>query len=295
MSLNQATNLSSLVSYPMGTSTSTQTSPCAQAAAPCAETVAPCASKTSSCGQAATTVAVTKTDACGNVVSQTFTTTLYNQMCQKGTWVFMVIGIIAIIIVAWIAWNGRCFWNSLEKWCWGDNELVWMVVLAISILLLAWGCSVAYTSMQHANKRNMVMGGFVLLMILVVLWAILFFRKDGCEYTTCGIRPATWVAVVAAIVALLMLYPLWSSKGGARLAALPFIIVIIALAALTNNIACNLEGCDEGCEDDNKRGYNKKTSYGNGHKSSTYGSGRSGKDYQKDHESDHEEQYEENH
>lgn len=228
MSMPQSGNLSSLVNYP-NTSTSCGTPPPLLCAVPVV---------------VAAPVAVVELDSCGNPVKNNgFMTNIYHQMSQKGTWAFLLGAIIVIAIVAWIVWSGRSYWNSLEKWSWGNNDLLWMILMVIGVLLFAWAAATAFTVIvDSVMKRNMVCVGFGVVMLLIVIWAFMIFRRDkeGVFLTT-GVRTGSYVAVLAAIIALMMLYPMWDCGNAVRLAMVPLLIWVIAMAALSFNMSNNLE------------------------------------------------------
>jgi tryptophan-rich sensory protein len=202
----------------------------------------------SSYGTPAQTVAVVETvETCGGPAQGCgFTTNLYHQFSQKGLWLFILAAVVVIIILAWVCRGGRQFWCSLEKWSWGNNDWLWIILMVIGLILFAWAAFTAFVCLvDNLMKRNFVAACFGIVCILVIAWGFMFFRRDSNNcFCTTGIKTAGYIIIVAAVVALLCLYPMWGCGNAVLCAMIPFLVWVIVIAVLNNNISGNLECCD---------------------------------------------------
>jgi uncharacterized membrane protein YgcG len=128
-----------------------------------------------------------------------------NFMTKNYLWVYLLIVIIVLVIIFWYA-NSKCHKEEFEKlhlkhveWLKGSSgRCVLGLFLAIALLFLAWGCastSGMYRCGGDMNKSNMMMGLFGVLVLLVLIAFILFFRGS---FST-----AYWLMIFTFIIGLL--------------------------------------------------------------------------------------------
>jgi tryptophan-rich sensory protein len=161
--------------------------------------------------------------------------TLRGQLCQRGLWVFIIIAIIVLVVLFYLARpafccdDGESWWQELRGCSWGKSPALWAVLITLAVLLFAWGAFVAYSTTFHPMRRNMILAGFVLsMLVLIALFSIFFKVEDGC-CTTKGFPTALWLAILAVVLAFACLYPMWHNSV-ARLAMIPYLVLVIALA-----------------------------------------------------------------
>lgn len=179
-------------------------------------------------------------------VTNSFTSHLKHQFSQKGLWAFIIAAIIVVIIVGWISRGARPFWQSLEKWSWGNNDLIWMILFVVSILLFAWAAFTAFSCLAHnLMKRNWIAAGYGAILLLVIGWAWSFFRKDrDGVFCTEGMSSAKYIIILAAVVALGTLYPMYGCGNAVMMATVPLLVWLVIMALLNYNITCNIELCE---------------------------------------------------
>lgn len=167
-------------------------------------------------------------------------------LSQRGLWIFIVVAIITIIIVICIARDGivksgnssmHSFYESLNMYSWGRNTIIWSIIMVVGILLFGWATYTAYVSIEDNSRRNMVIAGFLISMLLIIAMFAIFFRKNSNgQYNNNGFISAAWIATFAMIVGFLTLWPMWSNNA-AKVGMIPYIIWILATTILFWNIA----------------------------------------------------------
>lgn len=173
---------------------------------------------------------------------------------QKMFWLFVIIAILVLLIIFFIAWGGFCckggfsYWNALNNPGWGNCPMAWAIALTIGIILFAWACAQAWVHcMVRGNKQRagLVMLGFIVSMILLILWVYFFFARDGeRRCAPCGLWTAVWLAVITFIVGLFMLWGVWVAGPGPIIATIIYLVVILVALIFTWQMAdCNQGKC----------------------------------------------------
>jgi hypothetical protein len=127
-------------------------------------------------------------------------------MTRHNLWAYLLVALIVVVIIFWLAFS-NCKKDIFDKlhcrgveWIKGSSGRVIMgLFLVIALMLAAWASSCvagAYRCMGDLNRSNLVMGAFGLLMLLVLVTFVLFYRGS---FTT-----AYYFAIVTFLMALLM-------------------------------------------------------------------------------------------
>jgi cation transport ATPase len=166
----------------------------------------------------------------------------YADLESKSLWLFMVVAIVVLFILYYLSigtYGSTGYWSQLQMWSWGQNPTLLGFLLVIAVLIFTWGCWNAYVHIENKGKKNMIIAGFGLSMILLIVWFALFFTKSGTALTTKGFNSASYAALFASLVALLTLYVVWNGGMVARVSVIIYTVYIIILTILFFNIARN--------------------------------------------------------
>lgn len=188
-----------------------------------------------------------------------------NYMTKNYLWVYLLIAIIVLVIVFWFAvgCNRNDDFEKLRcKGCeWlkgGSGRTVMGLFLVIAVFLAAWAMSTVagyYRCGCDMNRSNMVMAAFGLLMLLVLVTFIMFYRGS---FTT-----AYYLALFTLLLALLITISFFYFKfNGPALAMLVFFLWTLLIAWCFHKVSC---------QNPNHHG-----GHGGGHAGSSAGSSGSG-------------------
>jgi hypothetical protein len=164
------------------------------------------------------------------------TSSMKQQLGKKDLWVFMIIAIILLIVLYYISSNHCEVLENLKTCSWNNYYYFGAIVLAIGVLVLAYGCYMAFCVADNQSK-TLIAISFGLISVLLIVAFTLFFRNgnfSGAFYTSLFIL----------LVAVLCMYFCYRVKRAAGYTNIVFVIVAIILAwgmwdVTSNN--CNRE------------------------------------------------------
>lgn len=161
------------------------------------------------------------------------------QINDKSLWIFIVVAILVLIVILYIAKSrsdNSSLWNVLENFNWGVPGSIWSILMIVGIILFAWASFVAVKASISETNRYLIIGGFAIsLLSLVALFSVLFSSNDGsAEDRSESHNRASWIAIFAAAVGFLVLYPMWTCST-ARIAMIPYLVWITAIVVMIWN------------------------------------------------------------
>ena len=179
-----------------------------------------------------------------------------NIMTRHHLWVYIIVTIIVLIIIFWYGASQQCHWKKMcckgVEWaCSSSGKLLLGLFLIIALLMFAWSCaSVAgwCRMMGVNNKANMVIGIFIIVIILVLIAFIQFFRKD---FST-----AYWLMLVVLIIAIIgtILFAYWKATGPAIAMGIFAIWALVMTYIFQRINSCNSKCKNNGTSNSNSSG-----------------------------------------
>lgn len=162
-------------------------------------------------------------------------------MTRNNLWAYLLVALIVLVIIFWFAVSG-CKKDVFDKlhcrgveWIKGSSGRVIMgLFLVLALLLAAWSASCvagAYRCMGDLNRSNLVMAAFGLMMILVLVTFVLFYRGSFTN--------AYYFALVTFLLALLVviMFAYYGFTGPAMAMGL-FALWALMITWVTHKVSC---------------------------------------------------------
>lgn len=172
------------------------------------------------------------------VPTGTYTTGSSMMSMTRAIWIFIVLAIVVIVVVAWFGRRYKCVKDSLNEGSWNNQWLFGGILLGIALLITAWATGKAFTMTDSTNK-NFLMISFVAIGILLILAFALFFSKQNYS-------GAFYTSLLIVAIAILLMYFTWKVDSKLGWWQLPFVVMSIALVAFFWDITSknsNGDGC----------------------------------------------------
>jgi magnesium-transporting ATPase (P-type) len=162
-------------------------------------------------------------------------------MTRNYLWAYLLFAVIVMVVIFWYAVSG-CRADDFDRlhckgveWIKGSSGRTIMgLFLIIALLLVAWACSSVsgiYRCMGDMNKCNGVMGIFGLMMVLVLITFILFYRGSFTK--------AYYFALFTLLMALLVTIMFAYYKFSAAACAMGLFTLWAVLAAwVIHKVSC---------------------------------------------------------
>jgi len=137
---------------------------------------------------------------------------------QRSLWVYVVLAIVLVVILAWLAKDFKCVFASLNLPSWGDNPTVAAILIVVSLFIAAYCAFMGHASAFDANSKYMIMLAFGAIVVLYIVVFYLFFRKGN-------FTGAFYTSLLLLVAALFLLYTCWRTSKAAAYGVIPLVVV----------------------------------------------------------------------
>lgn len=155
--------------------------------------------------------------------------------CSKNLWMFLLIAIIVLIICWFIAAPNIMWYDSLKNFSWGNNSLIFYIVLVLVVLVMAGGTYVAY-NMANASMQTTILMTFMAAMFLLIIWFTVFYQAQQLEQSF-------YVGMIFLFVAFLQTYFVFQVSAKAGYAMLPYFIWMVLVVLMIYKIFASNVNC----------------------------------------------------
>ena len=165
----------------------------------------------------ATYTSVTETVTPANS-SDTIQKLKFKDQCREPSmWAFIIIAIIVLVLLFLVMRPGMDAYNQMNKKGWSDANSVWGIVIAIVVLLFAYGSYQGYRNACDDMSRQLIAVSFGVQMVLLLVVFYLGFRSQS--FTN-----AFYLAIVVFLLSIAHLYFVWKSSRGGGYACILYVI-----------------------------------------------------------------------
>lgn len=180
-----------------------------------------------------TTCTTTTTDVKSTTAAVATTTTansfITQHMCNKFAIFFIIVAIVVLIILILLGTSGNEWYNDLKKHPWGNNSIVFSIILCIVVLLMAGASYYAYNVTSDEFVRNAILFSFTGSMIFLVILFVVFFVEKNLSL-------AFYLSLVFIFIAFVQMTLIFQANMTAGYCTLPYFIGTILLTIIVWNI-----------------------------------------------------------